>query len=273
MAQFIQKRAPHTRRLNLHSPAAPKTYAPSADVEVSGLFRGDAPLKVVGRYALFSQIARGGMGTVHLGRLVASAGFERVVAIKRVHPELMIEREFLGMFRDEIRIAARVQHPNVVSALDVVEDDRELWLVMEYVHGAPLAQLQKLTGGRGISPRVVAAILVGVLQGLHAAHERVRGACDHDWKCGGLRHRSGDRLLCASLRRGISYRVVGDARRDYDCGVERYQRNHFEQRGDHLSGAHGKLGHGGRILRVRRIDGRKPFVARCAVTVSCHQQW
>jgi serine/threonine-protein kinase len=135
------------------------------------LFRSDTPQKVVGRYALFSQIARGGMGTVHLGRLVASAGFERVVAIKRVHPELMLEHEFLGMFRDEIRIAARVQHPNVVSALDVVEDDRELWLVMEYVHGAPLAQLQKLMGGRGVSPPVVAAILVGVLQGLHAAHE------------------------------------------------------------------------------------------------------
>src|SRR5205823_1566319 len=90
---------------------------------------------VVGRYALFGEIASGGMATVHFGRLLGPAGFSRVVAIKRLHPQLAKEAEFVSMFIDEVRLAARVQHPNVVATLDVAEEGGELFLVMEYVHG------------------------------------------------------------------------------------------------------------------------------------------
>ena len=77
----------------------------------------------LGRYALFTRIASGGMGSVHLGRLVGAAGFSRTVAIKRLHPNLLDEPAFTDMMVDEARMAARVHHPNVAATLDVVSAD------------------------------------------------------------------------------------------------------------------------------------------------------
>jgi serine/threonine protein kinase len=128
---------------------------------------------VVGRYALFGEIASGGMATVHFGRLLGPAGFSRVVAVKRLHPQLAKEAEFVSMFINEVRLAARVQHPNVVATLDVVEDGGELFLVMEYVHGESLAQLIRAARKRGlhVPPAIASSIVCGLLHGLHAAHE------------------------------------------------------------------------------------------------------
>jgi serine/threonine-protein kinase len=128
---------------------------------------------VLGRYSLFDEIASGGMASVHLGRLLGPAGFARTVAIKRMHPHCARERDFVAMFVDEARLAARVQHPNVVPTLDVVSTGDELFLVMEYVRGESLARLQRAASARGerLPPRVACAIVNGVLQGLHAAHE------------------------------------------------------------------------------------------------------
>ncbi|MGZ3476447.1 MAG: protein kinase [Polyangiales bacterium] len=89
------------------------------------------PLRVVGRYAIFDEIAAGGMATVHLGRLIGPVGFARTVAIKRLHEQLSKDPEFVSMFIDEARVAARVRHPNVVPTLDVLEADGQLLLVME----------------------------------------------------------------------------------------------------------------------------------------------
>ena len=96
---------------------------------------------VVGRYAIFDEIAAGGMATVHLGKLVGAGGFSRVVAIKRLHPQFSKDEEFSSMFMDEARLAARIHHPNVVQTLDVVTASAELLLVMEYVHGVSFASL------------------------------------------------------------------------------------------------------------------------------------
>ncbi len=89
----------------------------------------------VGRYLLFGPIASGGMATVHLGRLVADSGFSRTVAIKRLHPQLAEAPEIAKSLLDEARIVSRIQHPNVVPTLDLLTDDDEVLLVMEYVHG------------------------------------------------------------------------------------------------------------------------------------------
>jgi eukaryotic-like serine/threonine-protein kinase len=127
----------------------------------------------VGRYVLHDEIASGGMGTVHLGRLQGGAGFSRIVAIKRLNPLLAKQAEFLRMFLDEARLAGRVRHPNVVPTSDVVEADGEVLLVMEYVHGDSLSRLLRLTRDRGHLPQpaIASAVLSGVLYGLHAAHE------------------------------------------------------------------------------------------------------
>lgn len=127
----------------------------------------------VGRYVVDDRIAAGGMATVHIGRLRGAAGFSRTVAIKRLLPQFASNPEFESLFVHEARLAARIQHPNVVATLDVVADAGELMLVMEYVPGETLARLmQKVTAKSGRVPQhIVLAIMRDALSGLHAAHE------------------------------------------------------------------------------------------------------
>ena len=129
--------------------------------------------RIIGRYVLCSEVAWGGMATVHLGKLLGPAGFARTVAIKRLHPPFAKDPEFVSMFLDEARLAARVRHPNVVAVLDVVARDSELFLVMDYVHGESLARLLRVAESQRLSVpvSVAAGILAGVLRGLHAAHD------------------------------------------------------------------------------------------------------
>ncbi|MGA7120311.1 MAG: serine/threonine-protein kinase [Polyangiaceae bacterium] len=128
---------------------------------------------ILGRYVLHGEIASGGMATIHLGRLQGAAGFTRSVAIKRLHAQYAKDPEFVAMFVDEARLAARIAHPNVVPTLDVVSQNGELLLVMEYVRGTSLSRLFRTLNQRGerIPPRIAASIIAGMLHGLHAAHE------------------------------------------------------------------------------------------------------
>lgn len=128
---------------------------------------------MLGRYALFDEIASGGMAAVHYARLMGSVGFTRTVAIKRLHPQLACDPEFVDMFLDEARLAARIRHPNVVPTLDIVSEGDELFLVMEYVLGETLSKLHKAAKKRGevFEPSVSVALAVNLLDGLHAAHE------------------------------------------------------------------------------------------------------
>jgi len=128
------------------------------------------------------------MATVHLGRLLGPVGFSRIVAIKRLHGNLARDPEFTAMFLDEARLAARVRHPNVVATLDVVALNGELFLVMDYVHGQSLswALANAATSSASRIPlRVLGAVMSGVLQGLHAAHE----ACSDRGEPLGIVHR------------------------------------------------------------------------------------
>ncbi len=129
--------------------------------------------RTIGRYALFQELASGGMATVHLGRLLGTAGFSRTVAIKRLHPQFAKDPEFASMFLDEARLAARIRHPNVVTTLDVVALEGELFLVMEYVQGETLSRLVRATSDAHdqVPVPIAAAIVYGALHGLHAAHE------------------------------------------------------------------------------------------------------
>ncbi len=126
-----------------------------------------------GRYAVYSEIAAGGMATVHWGRLLGPAGFARLVAIKRLMPNFAHDPEFVAMFLDEARLAGRIRHPNVVPTLDVVAGDGELLLVMEYVHGESLSRLLRraIEAQQALPLPVISAIVTGALHGLHAAHE------------------------------------------------------------------------------------------------------
>ncbi|HMJ51414.1 MAG TPA: protein kinase [Polyangiaceae bacterium] len=133
---------------------------------------GSLPMRI-DRYELYDVIASGGMATVHLGRLLGPAGFGRTVAIKRLHPHLAKEAEFVTMLTDEARVAARIGHPNIVPTLDIVASQGELFLVMEYVPGLTLAALMKNAAREGerVPVPIACAIMAGVLRGLDAAHE------------------------------------------------------------------------------------------------------
>lgn len=130
---------------------------------------------MLGRYALFEEIARGGMAAVHLARLIGPVGFSRTVAIKRMHPHCATDPEFAQMFLEEAQMAARIRHPNVVPTLDVVALDSEILLVMELVQGATLALLNRTAhlAGETMPLGVLSNIMTGTLLGLHAAHEVV----------------------------------------------------------------------------------------------------
>lgn len=145
------------------------------------------PAKVVGRYTLYEPFAQGGMATVHLAHVAGSAGFMRVVAVKRMLPEFLDDAGFVAMFQDEATLAARVAHPNVVPILDVVRDERELMIVMEYVRGVSLRDLATLLEETNtpMPVDIVTSIVGGVLEGLHAAH----GARGDDGWLLGLVHR------------------------------------------------------------------------------------
>lgn len=126
-----------------------------------------------GRYSLEEPFARGGMATVHLGRSLGAAGFSRVVAIKRLHAQFAADVDFRAMLLDEARLVSRIRHPNVVPVLDVVEEPRGLFLVMEYVHGETASRLRSRCAERGEQVPVAIAVrlVLDALLGLHAAHE------------------------------------------------------------------------------------------------------
>lgn len=132
-----------------------------------------APGQRLGRYELLGEIASGGMATVFLARALGARGFSRLLAVKRMHPHLITDPEFVGMFLDEARLSARIRHPNVVAVLDV-ETSPDLYLVMEYVEGDRLSGLIRVVApprGAGMPLGPALKMLCDVLEGLHAAHE------------------------------------------------------------------------------------------------------
>ena len=137
------------------------------------LFDPGAGRQRVDRYELVGEIASGGMATVYLARLTGVGGFQRFVAMKRLHPHLANEKEFVEMFLDEARIAARIHHPNVVPILEVGASPVGYYLVMEYIEGDTLARLlaRAATRGKRIPIPIALRIALDMLSGLHAAHE------------------------------------------------------------------------------------------------------
>jgi serine/threonine-protein kinase len=115
------------------------------------------------------------MGSVYVGRQRGAAGFERLIAIKRMHPHLTQDRELTLAFHEEARIASLIHHANVVNVVDVYEEGGEHLLVMEYIDGVAAASLLTSARREGKKlPRSVAIrIAIDALHGLHAAHELV----------------------------------------------------------------------------------------------------
>src|SRR5687768_13988983 len=84
-----------------------------------------------GKYTLLAKLATGGMAEIFLARMKGVAGFEKQVVIKRILPQYADDEQFVAMFLDEARIAARITHPNVCQVYELGEVDGQYYLAME----------------------------------------------------------------------------------------------------------------------------------------------
>ena len=131
----------------------------------------------IGRYKLCFELAAGGMATVYLARVDGAPGFEKLVALKRIHRHLAKEKRYVDMFLDEARIASRITHPNVCSVFDFGQADGEYYIAMEYLVGEPLSRLcgkvarNPAQRRHPLLPIRMARVIADACEGLHAAHE------------------------------------------------------------------------------------------------------
>ncbi len=124
------------------------------------------------RYELLVKVASGGMGSVYVARSRGALGFENLVAVKRPHAHLLETTSFRATLVGEARIASRVRHANVVSVRDVTFEGSQIYLVMDYIEGASLAQLADAPQDRRLLPvPVTIRVCMDAAAGLHAAHE------------------------------------------------------------------------------------------------------
>lgn len=127
----------------------------------------------LGRYEVLARLASGGMAGVYVARAIGVAGFERLVAIKVLHPHLAHEQEFISMFLDEARLAARIRHPNVVPTTDISDtQDAGFYLVMDYIEGDHLGAILQAAykSGERLPVPLTLRIVMDALGGLAAAH-------------------------------------------------------------------------------------------------------
>jgi serine/threonine-protein kinase len=128
----------------------------------------------LGRYRLIAELAHGGMGDVYLGAAQGPAGFSKLMVIKVLRPALADDEQFLVMFLEEARLAARLNHPNVVQTVEVGNEGRQYFLAMEYLEGQSLQRLrQRVAKDHPFPLGPHLRMLIEALNGLHYAHELV----------------------------------------------------------------------------------------------------
>jgi len=115
------------------------------------------------------------MAELLLARTDGPHGFSKLVALKRIRPELADDDQFVRMFLDEARLAATLHHPNVVQVFDIGEEAGAFFIAMEYLEGEDLRSLMQALRARKeiLALDEALAICIGVCAGLHYAHERV----------------------------------------------------------------------------------------------------
>lgn len=125
-----------------------------------------------GKYTLIAKIGHGGMAEVFLAANRGPAGFTKLTVLKRLHPHLEEEDGLVGMFLDEARLAARLNHPHVVQTYEISHADGLHYLAMEYLEGQSLARV--LRHARKVEEplplSVGVKLFIDVLDGLHYAH-------------------------------------------------------------------------------------------------------
>jgi serine/threonine protein kinase len=125
----------------------------------------------LGRYRLLAELARGGMGIVHLAEARGPGGFEKLVVVKELKAELTDDPVYCAMFLDEARLAARLSHRHIVQTNEVGCERGRYFMALELLEGGSLHQIRTKLGLRALPTLVGVRILVAVLDALHHAHE------------------------------------------------------------------------------------------------------
>ncbi|MEM6994933.1 MAG: serine/threonine-protein kinase [Myxococcota bacterium] len=145
------------------------------DAEVVPVTPDMAVTETLGGYDLLRRLGAGGMAEVHLARHNAIEGFQKLVVLKQILPHLSRDRHFVRMFLGEARVAALLDHPNIVQVFDLGREEDDYYFTMEFVYGENLTGLLKAIRKSGMVLPLEHAVTIarGAACGLHYAHERV----------------------------------------------------------------------------------------------------
>ena len=138
---------------------------------------GDDTVKRLGRYQIIGRLATGGMAEVYLALSGDLLGFRTLVVVKRILPHLASNAQFIRMFLDEARLAALLDHPNIVRIVEVGHDGEDYFLVMELVQGKPLSAVLRKAARehRPPSPALTSYLISQAASGLAYAHTLTDG--------------------------------------------------------------------------------------------------
>jgi serine/threonine-protein kinase len=128
-----------------------------------------------GKYTLIRKLATGGMAELFLAIQKSVAGFEKLIVIKRILPQMNQDRAFIEMLLHEARIAATLSHPNIVQTFDVGQVDGTYYIAMEHVHGEDLRSVVRQMKKKEVNEfplEHAISIILGVCGGLAYAHEK-----------------------------------------------------------------------------------------------------
>jgi serine/threonine-protein kinase len=125
-----------------------------------------------GKYTLLARIAGGGMGELFLAQLRSAGGFAKLVVIKRILSHLTDKPEFVDLFVEEARTAARITHPNVCQIYELGQVDGRYYMALEYLEGLPLADVMvaRKKAPQLADLRLIASLVGQSAEGLHHAH-------------------------------------------------------------------------------------------------------
>jgi serine/threonine protein kinase len=148
--------------------------------------REEKILPELGKYHLIAELARGGMGNVYLAALQGPGGFNKLLVVKELKPDLSEDETYVSMFQEEARLAARLVHPNIVQTNEVGSEGKRHFMVMEFLDGRSLHRIgRRLTEIGRLSLGSHLRIIAEALLGLHYAHELT----DFDGESLGIVHR------------------------------------------------------------------------------------
>jgi serine/threonine protein kinase len=152
---------------------------PDGGAYARGLWEPGSPPRTVslenyGNYQLVKKLAMGGMAQIYLARRKGPDASGELVVVKRILPHLAENLDFIRMFLDEAKIAARLAHPNIVQIHDLGAQDDSFFLAMEYIHGEDLRRMCKRANLQGTPLPVPLAcrIIIDACAGLDYAHKK-----------------------------------------------------------------------------------------------------